>query len=221
MKISFDSNILKHILQNVYFINGTAYAGKSTMVRELAARFDGICCGENYHDVFMDAVDPAHQPNLGYFQTMRDWQEFIGRTPEQYDAWIIGTAKEAEQLELMQLIRLTAEGKKIFVDTNIAPEVLHEISDYNHVAIMLAPQSTSVERFFDRSDPEKQFLLRQIELAPDPEKAMRNYRACLEKINSQEKYDAFMNCGFYVCVRDDNRTIEQTMEILAAHFGLV
>jgi len=221
MKISFDSNILKHILQNVYFINGTAYAGKSTMVRELAARFDGICCGENYHDVFMDAVDPAHQPNLGYFQTMRDWQEFIGRTPEQYDAWIIGTAKEAEQLELMQLIRLTAEGKKIFVDTNIAPEILHEISDYNHVAIMLAPQSTSVERFFDRSDPEKQFLLRQIELAPDPEKAMRNYRACLEKINSQEKYDAFMNCGFYVCVRDDNRTIEQTMEILAAHFGLV
>lgn len=221
MKISFDSNILKHILQNVYFINGTAYAGKSTMVRELAARFDGICCGENYHDVFMDAVDPAHQPNLGYFQTMRDWQEFIGRTPEQYDAWIIGGAKEAEQLELMQLIRLTAEGKKIFVDTNIAPEVLHEISDYNHVAIMLAPQSTSVDRFFDRSDPEKQFLLRQIELAPDPEKAMCNYRACLEKINSQEKYDAFLNCGFYVCTRDDSRTIEQTMNILARHFKLI
>jgi len=221
MKISFDSNILKHILRNVYFINGTAYAGKSTMVRELAARFDGICCGENYHDVFTDAVDPVHQPNLGYFQTMSGWQEFISRTPEQYDAWITGTAKEAEQLELMQLIRLTAEGKKIFVDTNISPEVLHEISDYDHVAIMLAPQSTSVDRFFDRSDPEKQFLLRQIELAPDPEKAMRNYRACLEKINSQEKYDAFLNCGFYVCTRDDSRTIEQTMNILARHFKLI
>ena len=221
MKISFDSNILKHILRNVYFINGTAYAGKSTMVRELAAHFDGICCGENYHDVFTDAVDPVHQPNLGYFQTMSGWQEFISRTPEQYDAWITGTAKEAEQLELMQLIRLTAEGKKIFVDTNISPEVLHEISDYDHVAIMLAPQSTSVDRFFDRSDPEKQFLLRQIELAPDPEKAMRNYRACLEKINSQEKYDAFLNCGFYVCTRDDSRTIEQTMNILARHFKLI
>ena len=221
MKIQFDSNILKHILKNVYFINGTAYAGKSTMVRELAARFDGICCGENYHDVFMDAVDPAHQPNLGYFQTMSGWQEFISRTPEQYDAWITGGAKEAEQLELMQLIRLTAEGKKIFVDTNISPEVLHEISDYNHVAIMLAPQSTSVDRFFDRGDPEKLFLLNQIEQAPDPEKAMRNYRACLEQINSQEKYDAFMNCGFYVCTRDDHRTIEQTRDILAAHFGLI
>ena len=36
------------ILDNVYFITGTAYAGKSTMVKLLAQKFDGIACEENY-----------------------------------------------------------------------------------------------------------------------------------------------------------------------------
>ncbi len=57
MEIGIKSNILKYVLQNTYFINGTAYAGKSTMVKLLAQRHGGICCGENYHDVLMDAVD--------------------------------------------------------------------------------------------------------------------------------------------------------------------
>ena len=43
------NNILKILFSNVYFINGTAYAGKSTMVKLLAEKYDGICCGENYH----------------------------------------------------------------------------------------------------------------------------------------------------------------------------
>ena len=49
MKIGIESNILKHYLRNVYFITGTAYAGKSTMVRMLADRCGMIFCGENYH----------------------------------------------------------------------------------------------------------------------------------------------------------------------------
>ena len=44
MKI--ENNILKHYLKNVYFITGTAYAGKSTTVKMLADRYDMIFCGE-------------------------------------------------------------------------------------------------------------------------------------------------------------------------------
>ena len=35
---------------NAYFITGTAYAGKSTMVKLLAEKYNGILCEENYHD---------------------------------------------------------------------------------------------------------------------------------------------------------------------------
>ena len=220
MDISIKSNLLKAIFQNIYFINGTAYAGKSTMVKQLAEKYDGICCGENYHDVFMDIVDIENQPNLCYFQTMKDWQEFVGRTPDAYDNWITGSAKEAEDLEIIRLIQLAAQGKKIFVDTNISIETLHAISDERHVAIMLSPQSTSVERFFDRTDEDKQFILEQIRQADDPEKTMMNYRKCIEKINSPEKYQAFENAGFFVIVRDEKRTIDETLALLEKHFQL-
>lgn len=221
MKIGIESNILKHALSNVYFINGTAYAGKSTMVKLLAERFDGIFCGENYHNVLMDAIDRQSQPSLSYFDTMKDWQEFIGRTPEEYDAWIVGCSNEAAELELVLLLQRSASGRKIFVDTNISPAMLKLISDYDHVALMLSPQAMSVERFFDRSDPEKQFLLRQIESAPDPEKAMRNFKACLAKINSKEHYDEFVNSGLYTFIRDGSLDIEQTFDVIARHFKLI
>ena len=205
----------------MHFINGTAYAGKSTMVRLLAEKYDGICCGENYHDELMSLIDPVNQPNLSYFQTMSGWQEFIGRTPEEYDAWIVGCSREAAQLELLKLIQLAPSGKRIFVDTNIPVDMLKEISDYSHVAIMLSPQWMSVECFFDRPDAEKQFLYQKILEAPDPESAMANYRKCLEKINSPEHYGEFAESGFFTVVRESNSTISETMLKLEKHFQLI
>ena len=214
------NNIIKSMFQNVYFITGTAYAGKSTAVKLLAEKFDGICCGENYHDVFMEYIDKKHQPNLSYFETMKDWHEFINRTPDEYAAWIDDCSKEAEGLEIIRLLQLVAEEKKLFVDTNISLKTLSEISDYNHIAVMLCPQSMSVERFFDRGDPEKLFILDQINQAENPEKTMANYCKCLEKINSKEVYERYANSGYYAIVRDDNSTIENTLQKLIEHFEL-
>ena len=42
---------------NIYFINGTAYAGKSTMVKLLAEKYNGIACEENYHDRLLNELD--------------------------------------------------------------------------------------------------------------------------------------------------------------------
>lgn len=167
----------------------------------------------------MKHINKEHQPNLSYFDTMKDWQEFISRTPDEYAAWIDGYSKEAESLEIIRLLQLVAEDKKIFVDTNISLETLREISDYQHIAVMLCPQSMSVNKFFDRSDPEKLFILNQINQAYNPEKAMSNYRECLEKINSKEVYDKYANSGFYTVIRDDNSTIENTLQKLIKHFS--
>ena len=218
--MNISNNILKNLFQNIYFLNGTAYAGKSTMVKLLAEKYDGICCGENYHMELLSAADPVHQPNLCYFDTMSSWQEFVTRTPEEYDAWITGTAREVAQLEIIQLLRLCESGKKIFVDTNISPEILKEISDYGHVAILLSPQSMSVDRFFDRPDAEKQFIYQKLLECPDPQAAIANYRKCLEAINSPEHYREMAESGFFTHRRTEESTIEQTLSILEAHFQL-
>jgi len=218
MKIGIEANILKKLFANVYFVNGTAYAGKSTMVRMLAEKYDGIECGENYHDVLSHLTDPEHQPNLGYFQTMSGWPEFLSRTPEQYDAWIRGTSREAAQLEIVRLIQLAPQGKKIFVDTNIAPDILHEISDHKHVAIMLSPQEMSVSRFFDRPDAEKQFLYQELLKMPDPQAALENFRACMAKINGPEHHAEFEKSGFFIWRRKEETTIEEALAAIEAHF---
>ena len=221
MKVGIENNLLRELFRNVYFLNGTAYAGKSTMVRLLAEKYDGICCGENYHDELMHLIDPVHQPNLSYFKTMSGWQEFISRSPEDYDAWYIGTSAEAAELEIIKLLQLCTLGKKIFVDTNIPLNILREISDYNHVAILLSPQSMSVARFFDRPDAEKQFLYRKILEAPDPDWAMQNYRNCIARINSREHYEEFASSGFYTHLRTEGSTIEGTLAQLEKHFLLI
>lgn len=220
MKIGIEGNLLRRLLKNAYFINGTAYAGKSTMVKLLSEKYDGICCGENYHDALRGLADPAHQPNLCYFETMRDWQEFVSRTPEEYDAWITGCAEEAAELELIALIRLSAQDRPIFVDTNIPPAMLREIAEPDHVAFMLCPQRMSVGRFFDRPDPEKQFLYQQLQQAPDPARAMENYRRCLERVNSAEHYRAFAESGFFTYVREERSTLEEALSALERHFCL-
>ena len=221
--MNIENNILKYCLRNAYFITGTAYAGKSTMVKMLAERYGMTACGENYHMAFAEkAADPVIQPNLCYFRTMKCWEEFVRRTPEEYERWIYDVGREAAGIEVVELISLSAKGGKIIVDTNIPLDLLHEISDYDHVAVMLSPQSMSVERFFDRSDPEKRFLLDVIEGCPDSAAVMENYRRGLARINSREHYEEFASSGFFTLVREDTDrdTREEVCEKLAKHFGL-
>lgn len=221
MKI--ENNILKHYLKNVYFITGTAYAGKSTTVKMLAERYDMVFCGENYHSKVSNAVaTPDAQPDICFLKTLTDWKEFVTRTPEEYERWIYSTSKEAAEFEVAELISISQD-RKVIVDTNIPVGILKEISNYNHVAVMLSPLSMSVDRFFDRSDPEKQFLLNVIESCEDSKTVMENYRQGLELINGQKHYDEYANSGFFTVVRQDTQkdTREEICEIIARHFGLI
>lgn len=221
--MNISNNILKHYLKNVYFITGTAYAGKSTTVKMLAERYNMIFCGENYHSKVSDIVaTPDLQPDICFLNNISDWKDFVTRSPEEYERWIYSTAREAAQFEIAELISLS-QGRKIIVDTNIPIDILWEISDYSHVAVMLSPQSMSIDRFFDRTDPDKQFILRIIESCDNPDAVMENYRRGLALINSQKHYDEYSDSGFFTVVRQDTSedTREEVCDIVAKHFGLI
>lgn len=223
IEMIIENNILKHYLKNVYFITGTAYAGKSTMVKMLAEKYDLICCGENYHCRITDEVaEPEIQPNLYYMNQMDSWEDFVKRSPEEYEKWMYGVSEEVAGFEIAELISLS-KGKKVIVDTNIPISVLKEISDYTHVAVMLSPQSMSVERFFDRNDEEKQFILSVIENCDNPDKVMANYKAGLALINSEKHYNEYAESGFFTLVRENSEqdTRKEICDKLAKHFGFV
>ena len=206
--------------ERVYFVNGTAYAGKSTLVKALARKYDGIACEENYHDALLPELDKNEFPNLTYTRDLEDWHLFIRRTPEVYARWVRDVAKECEILELRMLEEIVKEGKPVFVDTNISVETLKDISDESHVLIMLSDPSISVNRFFERPDKEKQFLYQLMLEEEDPQAALDNFRQGLTLINSPENYEALLHSGFPVLLRDENRTPEQTLALAEEIFGL-
>jgi len=216
------NNILKHYLRNCYFITGTAYAGKSTMCKMLAKRYGMVHCEENYNmDTILSVVNQEDQPNLNYFNTKIDWQEYVNRTPDEFEQWFMGTSREVAEFEVAELIRISANSK-VIVDTNIPCDLLKEIADYDHVAVMLSPQEMSVERFFDRGDEEKQFLLSVIESCPNPEKSLANFKECIARVNGPKYYDEFMNSGFFTVIRVNSEvdTREETLRTIANYFGL-
>jgi hypothetical protein len=223
MKIQISDNILRHYLQNVYFINGHSYAGKSTMVKLLSERCDMVFCGENYHGVFpREKLSRWKQPALCYFDTMSGWEEWLNMTPEEHWQWINNCSQECVEIEITELINLAANGKKVIVDTNIPPDILRAISDFNHVAIMLCePADITSTRFFDRSDPDKKFMMDQIKLCKDTDAALANFNAWA-KYKSPTEID-WLHTGFFTYTRADfeNDTREAVFAVLSKHFGLV
>ena len=211
-------------LKNVYFVIGTSYAGKSTIVKNLAAKHNGIALEENYHDEKLPELDSKEFPNLCYTRDLQDWHEFIRRTPDEYVTWIENVKKECETVELGILEELLAKpeakDKKIFVDTNICVETLHKISDAEHVLVMLSDPEISIHRFFDRPDPEKQFLYQLMLEEPDPQAALDNYREILTRICSRDVYDELENSGFPKIYRDENRSQEETVSLAEKLLGL-
>lgn len=206
--------------ENCYFINGTAYAGKSTMVKLLAEKYNGIACEENYHNSLLAELDKNEFPCLTYTRDLTDWHDFIRRTPDEYELWYDGVSKECEILELRILNGLAKQNRKVFADTNIGLETLRKIAPKRNVLIMLADPDVSVNRFFERPDKEKQFLYRLLMEENEPEKALINFRHCLTRVNSKERYDIFLNSGFQVVFRDENRSIEETLAMVEKAFGL-
>ena len=223
MKIQLSGNLIRHYLQNVYFINGHSCAGKSTMVKLLAQRYGMICCGENYHDAFpREKLSRWAQPGLCYFDTMSGWEEWLNMTPEEHWNWTEQVSRECVEIEILELVKLSAEGKKIIVDTNIPADILREISDYRHVAVMLCdPPDVCATRFFDREDPEKQFMLEQIKRCRDPEATLKNFSAWT-LYHPPEETD-WQHTGFFTYTRTDfeSDTREETLRILAEHFGFL
>jgi cytidylate kinase len=202
------------------FITGTAYAGKSTAAKMLADEYGLLLCGENYDCVPDGIIDSEKYPNIHYWQSIKDWQEYINKTPDEYCKWIFDCLKEYEEFEISYLIH-RSESKKVIVDTGLSLETLRGIADYNQVAVMLSPVSMSVENYFDRNDPDKVFIREQIEKAENPEKTMKNWLDCVAKSNAYI-YDKWINSGFFTVLREDaaTDTRTETFRILAKHFKL-
>ena len=216
-------NILKHNLQNVYFLTGTALAGKTTMSKILAEKHGFIRFNDNWHEdnfkVFRSICSVKYQPHSTKKKETTDWEAFFGRTVEEFLAANAGRGENDEYIEfaIIELIKLSQKGT-VIADVCFPFALLAEISEHNRIACMIAaPEFLTCENYGKRDD-HKEFLECILSLK-DPEKKIA-VQDELFRISGEKTREDARRHNLFTIVRTEDSTIEKTLQLLETHFGL-
>ena len=215
-------NILKHSLQDVYFLTGTAMGGKTTMAAELSKKYGFIHFNDNWHEenfkIWQSIIDEKYQKRASKRQAVTDWEEYFGRSVEEFlDAGDYNGYDEYVEYAIIELIKLS-QNHKVVADVGVPMKLLTEISDYNKIACLLAaPELITCENYGKRED-HREFLECILSLK-EPEKKMA-VQDELFRIRAEEMYEDVRKYDLFSIVRTNDSTIEGTLSKLEKHFGL-
>lgn len=212
----FQDNIVKEYLKNVYFITGTPCGGKTTISRALSKMYGiPVYDIDERFEEHQKMSDAEHQPAMN--KQFKDADEFFGRSVEEYKAWLLQNTREQLDFVILDLIRLSKDGP-ILCDCHLTLEQADMLSDPSRVAFMLKEPKDLVEDYCNRQD--HQGFSNFIHSATDYEKAKVTCNETLMSLNVKHYHDV-KNSKFFWLERDNNRSVEDTVALVAKHFGLV
>ena len=214
MKIA--DNIIKERLKNVYFLCGGAYGGKTTMAKLIEERHGFVRYRQGDHwDEYAALANPEEQPAMSLDRSA-DWHGFFAQPPRQYADWMKAELREEAEFAVADLLRMPGD-RKVIVDGLIPLDVLHAISDYDHVFLLFAPDGMKRQHYFDRADKDE--IFRFILSFTDGKELLANVTESLNIDNESERQQ-FVRSGFRYLERSEGDTVERTLGIIEEHFGL-
>jgi len=213
--MNISDNIIKSQLQNVYFLTGGAYGGKTTMAKLIEEKHGFIRYRQGDHwDRFASIADSEHQPAMSMDRS--DWHAYFSQPPQQYSKWLEDSTREEAEFAIIDLMHLSQKGL-VIADTNIPMDILKNVAAHDHVMVLYAPEYMTRRHYFERAD--KDDIFRLIMSYPDGQELFENVVEALH-YNTASKIQEFQNSGFRYIERRDDDTIERTLAIIEAHFGL-
>lgn len=214
MKIS--DNILKEQLKNVYFLSGGAYGGKTTMAKLIEEKYGFYRYRQGDHYEEYAAIARAEfQPALSLDRS-KDWHGFFSQEPRKYADWMYRELLEEAEFAIMDLVKISQK-QKVIADVIIPLEILKNITDYDHVVLLFAPDEMKRQHYFDRADKEDIY---KFILSFDDGKALLNNVIEALNCDNQKERDSMINSGFRYIERTEHDTIENTLRMIEKHFGL-
>ena len=214
MKIA--NNIIRAHLRNVYFLSGGAYGGKTTMAKLLEERHGFIRYRQGDHaDAYAALATPGEQPVMCTDRSA-DWHGYFAQPPRQYADWMRAELREEAEFTVADLLRFP-EDARVIVDGIIPLDILRDISDYDHVFLLFAPDEMKRKHYFDRADKDE--VYRFILSFPDGRELRDNVIEALNIDNESER-EAFIGSGFRYLERTEGDTLERTLRTIETHFGL-
>ena len=215
-------NILKHSLQNVYFLVGTPCGGKTTMAGELSKKYGFVHFNDNWHEdsfkVWLSICDERYQKKAAKRNKVTDWEAYFGQSVEEFlAAGDYNGYNEYLEFAIIELIKLS-QHNTVVADLCLPIELVSELADYNRVACMLAsPELVTCENYGKRED-HKEFLDCIMSLK-DPEKKIATQDE-LFRIGVLKTFEEVRQHNLFSIVRTEESTVENTLKVLEEHFNL-
>ena len=206
-RMSIPENVMKRLLQNVYFIWGDG----ADIANELGRRY-GIyvyhtCENRGKHT---QNADPKFQP--GMFRPEMDFANYFAQDPEDAMRGERAIVRDYTPMVLMDLIQLTATHEKVICENaidvdSIIPFVTHAVKIINDKGIDdFYDMYESEIRRRDVSDDEREWLIGRVNMM----------REKIKREASQEAEQYSIKQFF----RDEDSTVEQTADLIEEYFGL-
>ena len=203
-RLTIPDNVLKRLLQNVYFILGDGAAVADELGRRYGFFVYHTCDNRYKHSQNADA---QFQPAL-----CRHVPDYFAQDPEDAMQWEHEIARDFTPMVIMDLIQLSANHEKIICENvididSIIRFVTHAIRITNY---------EDWDGFYNLYESE--IRLRDISEA-EKERRVRKVHALREKAKRDISREA-AQYGIKQIILDNHSTVEQTADSVAEYFGL-
>jgi len=206
-RFQIPENVMKRLLQNVYFILGDGIEVADELGRRYGIHVYHTCDNRYKHS---QNADPKFQP--GMFRPEMDYENYFAQDPEDAMLGECAIARDFTPMVIVDLIQLTAVHEKVICENvididSIIPFVTNavNITDYK-----------SIYGFYDRYENE---ICRLDISAEEKEKLIRKVGVMREKVKRGFPYDS-AKYGVKQIILDDDYTVSQMADIVAEYFGL-
>ena len=160
-------------------------------------------------------AEPLHQP--AWCSRPTDWEVYFNRPYKEYHCWLSDCGNELLPMELLELIRLSAN-RRVAVDMyNMPPKIAVELTEPSRIVFLVTTPERVVRDYYDR--PSHREIYDCIMSLRDPEAALENCNKMLAYGN-RLFLDEIYKSGLYYIMRDENSTVENTLALVEAHFGI-
>lgn len=212
--MTFQNNILKEYLKNVYFVSGTPCGGKTTVSKALAEKYNIVLYDvDDMFDIHKKISNPISQPAMN--QEFVNADDFFTRPYLEYVQWLKNNTKEQLEYVIMDLIRLS-EKQKVICDIHLTLEEAEKSTDVSRITFLIKNPVNLIDDYCNRPDHED--FKNYIQSTTNVDFAKANCNKTLEYL-SKEKYDKIKMSNYFWIERNKDSTVNDTLQKVEKHFG--
>jgi len=214
--MNISDSFLKAQLENVFWIGGAAYGGKTTITDLLADRhgFVPYHPEDRFHEHKKAASSEDHPALLAPFH---GWEWFFNRPIDEYIKAIEDSGREQFEMVLLDLVKIAADSNVVTDVFFLDPRQAERLTERNRSIFLYADEETIRAGNFERAD--KQDLVAVIDTLADPIKTREHILKMTCTLSARKRAEAEA-AGMKVLVRNTETDLQGTLAAVEEHFGL-